>query len=342
MDCNKNESVSMQKGKRIPYLDYAKIVVTFLVVYGHLISTSAPERPYIYAFHMPFFFLVSGLLHKTKGTMAEGIIDSFRKLFIPALFFMAAYRLYQFGWNWLYDDINVAASFSQFLNDLCLSAKSVLLGDHDNMGNGVCWFLFALFWHKVLMTIWDKKKTLFGVAIIAMLVVLALRMNLLFVGQALKNLPFYMVGYQLSNRIYSAIENMKYPLFVGLSLLIVSGVLTYFNGAVSFLAMSMVGNLPMPLNAVVCYSNAFIASMGMLLICSCFKKEYNWSRQLSMSLLSIVGLQMAFWKSWLIVMGGSIIPVNVFVAIVIMTCCFMIHTLLAQYMPWSVGVIKKK
>lgn len=99
MYCNRIKNIAEPKGKRIPYLDYAKIAVTFLVVYGHLISPSAAERPYIYAFHMPFFFLVSGMLHKNKGTIAEGILDSFRKLFIPALFFMAVYRLYQFGWN---------------------------------------------------------------------------------------------------------------------------------------------------------------------------------------------------------------------------------------------------
>lgn len=192
---------------RIPYLDYAKIAVTFLVVYGHLISTSAPERPYIYAFHMPFFFLVSGLLHKTKGTMAEGIIDSFRKLFIPALFFMAVYRLYQFGWNWLYEGVNLSESFFQFTTDLWLSAESVVLGDHDKMGNGVCWFLFALFWHKVLMVLWDKKKILFGAVIIAMLGILALRMNLLFVGQALKNLPFYMLGALFAPKLYAFIDS---------------------------------------------------------------------------------------------------------------------------------------
>lgn len=173
----------------------------------------------------------------------------------------------------------MAASFSQFLNDFSLSAKSVLLGDHDNMGNGVCWFLFALFWHKVLMVLWDKKKLLFGAVIFAMLGILASRMNLLFVGQALKNLPFYMVGYLFSKQIYSIIENAKKPLFVSILLIIASGVLTYFNGAVSFL-VSMIGHLPMPVNAVVCYSNAIIASMGMLLICSCFKNEHNWSRQL--------------------------------------------------------------
>lgn len=311
---------------RIPYLDFAKIAVTFLVVYGHLISLSAPERPYVYAFHMPFFFLVSGMLHKTKGTITEGIIDSFRKLFIPALFFMVVYRLYQFGWNWLYECINVAQSFSQFINDLWLSAKSVLLGDHDNMGNGVCWFLFVLFWHKVLMVIWNKKMVLFGVAIIAMLGVLALRMNLFFVGQALKNLPFYMVGYLLSKWICSTIENLMCPLIIGVTLLIVSCIMTYLNGAVSFLAMSMVGHLPMPINAVVCYSNAFIASMGILFICSCFKHEQKWARQVSMSLLSIVGLQEIFFVTWLKLTDSSnIFLLNATIAIAIMLLCFLIY-----------------
>lgn len=326
---------------RIPYLDYAKIAVTFLVVYGHLISTSAPERPYIYAFHMPFFFLVSGMLHKTKGTIVEGIIDSFQKLFLPALFFMAVYRLYQFGWNWLYDGMDVTESFFQFFKDLWLSAKSVLHGNHDKMGNGVCWFLYALFWHKVLMVIWDKKKVLFGVAITTMLGILASRMNYFFVGQAIKNLPFYMVGYLLSKWFYSTIENIKCPLLLGMALIIVSCIMTSFNGAVSFLAMSMVGNLPIPINVFVCYSNAFIASMGMLLICSCFKHEQNWAKQLSMSLLSIVGLQMILWKSWLVIMGDCIIPINVAMAIVIMFLCFLTHKLLVLYMPWSVGIIKK-
>lgn len=61
-----------------------------------------------------------------------------------------------------------------------------------------------------------------------------------------------------------------------------------------------------------------------------------------MSLLSIVGLQMIFWKSWLVIMSECIVPVSIVVAIVIMFLCYLIHKLLAQYMPWSVGVIKKK
>ena len=123
--------------------------------------------------------------------------------------------------------------------------------------------------------------------------------------------------------------------------MVVSGIMTYFNGAVSFLAMSMVGNLPMPVNVVVCYFNAFIASIGMLFICSCIKKEYDWARHLSMSLLSIVGLQIIFWKSWHIIMGDCIVPVNIAMAIVIMFLCFLIHKQLGRFVPWSVGIIKK-
>ncbi|MCR4966173.1 MAG: acyltransferase family protein [Bacteroidales bacterium] len=55
------------KDERIYYLDTAKVIAVFLVVFAHLFSTYSLERIFIYSFHMPFFFLVSGLFHKWKG-----------------------------------------------------------------------------------------------------------------------------------------------------------------------------------------------------------------------------------------------------------------------------------
>lgn len=122
-----------------------------------------------------------------------------------------------------------------------------------------------------------------------------------------------------------------------------SGIMTYCNGAVSFLSMSMVGHLPMPVNVVVCYSNALIASIGLLFICSCIRQEHDWSRQLSMSLLSIVGLQEIFFMSWLKVTDGSSnFLLNATVAILIMGICYLLHKLLVYCVPWCVGIIKKK
>lgn len=204
-----SNQVQLYTGKRIPYLDYAKIAITFFVVYGHLISTSAPERPYIYAFHMPFFFLVSGMLHKPKEGFVNGVVEAYHKLFIPALFFMAVYRVYQFAWDWLYIGEDIVIVSSTFVSNLWMSAKSVIIGDHKLMGNGVCWFLFALFWHKILTQLWDKNKWLFGISVIAMIGALVLRCNPLFIGQALKNIPFYLIGYLFAKEIYVLTSNSK-------------------------------------------------------------------------------------------------------------------------------------
>lgn len=129
----------------------------------------------------------------------------------------------------------------------------------------------------------------------------------------------------------------------GIICLVVSGIMTYLNGAVSFLAISMVGNLPLPINMVVCYCNAFIASLGILLLCSQIKREYKRTRQLAMSLISIVGLQEIFFVSWLNITGGSnSILLNVTAAIMIMVLCYLLHKFLLLYLPWTVGVIRKK
>lgn len=53
--------------ERVYFLDTAKVHAAFLVVFAHLFSGESPERVYIYAFHMPFFFMVSGLFHKYTG-----------------------------------------------------------------------------------------------------------------------------------------------------------------------------------------------------------------------------------------------------------------------------------
>ena len=53
---------------RVPIYDYARVFVAFLVILGHCLPDDDMRlRPYIYAFHMPFFFLVSGMLHRELG-----------------------------------------------------------------------------------------------------------------------------------------------------------------------------------------------------------------------------------------------------------------------------------
>ncbi|MCQ2199390.1 MAG: acyltransferase family protein [Paludibacteraceae bacterium] len=71
------------KQDRYICLDYARIFVAFLVIYGHLYSPDPNNivRVFIYQFHMPFFFLVSGMLHKYNGTIQ--IKKYFKTIIVP-------------------------------------------------------------------------------------------------------------------------------------------------------------------------------------------------------------------------------------------------------------------
>ena len=78
---------------RAVYIDVAKIIGLFLVILGHLYTTEGVGaenviRTFIYGFHMPFFFLVSGMLHKDKGVSPFKVISgNYRKLILPWLCF---------------------------------------------------------------------------------------------------------------------------------------------------------------------------------------------------------------------------------------------------------------
>ena len=55
--------------KRIPMLDYARLLTAFLVIYGHLFPYEPNNyvRVFIYQFHMPLFFMLSGYLMYAKS-----------------------------------------------------------------------------------------------------------------------------------------------------------------------------------------------------------------------------------------------------------------------------------
>lgn len=57
--------MELEKQERINYIDIARAFAIFLVVLGHTL-TSGRIRTAVYAFHMPLFFIISGMLLKRK------------------------------------------------------------------------------------------------------------------------------------------------------------------------------------------------------------------------------------------------------------------------------------
>lgn len=72
----------MEKTKqRISWIDVTKGIAIYLVILGHsLIGLKVND--YIFAFHMPLFFIASGLLFREKS-IKKTIAGNIKKLLVP-------------------------------------------------------------------------------------------------------------------------------------------------------------------------------------------------------------------------------------------------------------------
>ena len=94
----------MQK-ERLDYLDFAKCIAIFLVIWGHAAPTgsSIPYRIVLYAFHMPLFFLVSGMVIARRADEYDSahwkkfLKKNVMALLVPYLIWGAIYSSFGYG-----------------------------------------------------------------------------------------------------------------------------------------------------------------------------------------------------------------------------------------------------
>ena len=93
-----DEQKKEKKHKRIGSIDVVKGITIFLVIIGHAAgNTEAPfYRVVLYAFHMPLFFFISGMLFNSKGkTFGAFIKKKAQSLICPyVLFYVLAILFY--------------------------------------------------------------------------------------------------------------------------------------------------------------------------------------------------------------------------------------------------------
>lgn len=138
----------MTKKERINYLDMARGIGMILVVIGHISYVAEPIRNYITAFHMPLFFLISGILIQYKGEEKAAFSVTFRKkvksLMLPYLIFSVLYFFIESVRLIIRDLDEWNVVFRQVWQSFCLQGVSAL------------WFLPALFFGEVIF-VWIRK-----------------------------------------------------------------------------------------------------------------------------------------------------------------------------------------
>lgn len=128
---------------RVQWIDAAKGIGIFLVVYGH---SMAPQNHYVYLFHMPLFFIISGYLFNSRNTWKQFCWRKFITLYIPFVGWNAVVILTRIMSGIIRGDMEM----SMVVQHLRILGYTVLTFEKDGSYMGATWFLGALFLISVL------------------------------------------------------------------------------------------------------------------------------------------------------------------------------------------------
>lgn len=144
--------------KRIEYIDVAKAIGILLVILGHCYYTARVPHlgTAIYSFHMPLFFIISGMFLKPIG-VKEGIVKYSKAylkpyaviclLMIVITFVLFCFKMTESG---VFKEDLIRIAFGSGSNE----DKAMF---HDIPTVGPIWFLLALFWGCALSSVIKKK-----------------------------------------------------------------------------------------------------------------------------------------------------------------------------------------
>ena len=162
-------------GKRIEWIDVGKGIAIILTMIGHYIPYGSQFRNFIFSFHMPLFFILSGYTFKfsdnKKDVLEKTKKEIIRSLFPAFLLTISGQLTIKLLWNWK----NLS-----WRDSLFLALKRMVWGngvDYDWKGLhfyalGMPWFLITLIASKLICNYLGKDKlnlvlmlTFFGVFI---------------------------------------------------------------------------------------------------------------------------------------------------------------------------------
>ncbi|MGM9972612.1 MAG: acyltransferase family protein [Clostridiaceae bacterium] len=158
-----------KKKNRIIWLDQLRAIGIILVILGH-VSLDKEINGLIYAFHMPLFFLISGMTHREGkfSSLWDCIRHKAPRLILPHI--MMNFLMWGF---WAYN-FRILGDVKYGISTLL---KGILVGNNEiyQSASNATWFLLALFLTEVIYYLCetyasgDKKKLTLLVMVLALI-----------------------------------------------------------------------------------------------------------------------------------------------------------------------------
>ena len=223
---NNNRNITT-KVSRDNILDVAKGIAIILVVIGHCYSKDNIVLILIYAFHMPAFFIISGIIYGRKSIAQLSLEKQAKRLLLP-------YVIFGFGFGLMITFLNHPEGFISTigyngLQIICLKGISVE------------WYLPCIFLTETLFYFVFKYLKpycdyLNVLLVIMMFLVVCLFMNnhLIIVQRVIIGYTFFSIGVYLSQ-----FSRKIFPTFIYILMSLVFVILSYYNGMVSLVTMTL-------------------------------------------------------------------------------------------------------
>lgn len=150
----------MKSAEHFDYIDFARILGLYLMIVGHMNLLSSSCTTVIYSFHMPLFFIISGMFHKSKSKVVT-LKKVYKTLLFPFLIIASSWCIFylfllirkdMLNIDYVYHVVGTFISPGKSLG--CLSTYCIFI-----------WFLLALAEIKVITTCLSGKRSLIILAI---------------------------------------------------------------------------------------------------------------------------------------------------------------------------------
>lgn len=280
--------------KRIEWIDLAKGIGMILVMLGHAKMPSYLGK-FIYSFHMPLFFFLSGCVFSDKN-IATGkfILKKFKSIIIPYIFFSAIYIAIDI----IMEFLNKSLNFDFVLNELNL--YFVVTREH------AIWFLPCLFFVEVLFFFIYKvsrKNYIFICCVTVVLLTFGI-MYKKFIGTNLPynlNLvliafPFFALGYLLKKiKFYQERLAFNFSSLAIIIVLLIFNIITdYFN--IKYFEPHYVGIWQNEYcNFILFYLSAFFGIFATITFSKVFENKFNAIKYIGRNSIIYLGFHQVFF-----------------------------------------------
>lgn len=215
------------QAQKVLWIDIAKVLGIYLMIIGHKGLVDEQCTKFIFSFHMPMFFILSGMLYHPVRVI-QTIIKVYRTLLLPFVIMTCI---------WLIYDLMLIVK-----NKIAISALiPYIIGSFISPGNSymsfhpICeylWFLVALAEIKVLLSFSNNILKMVCISCMCLLLNLVFNhfnIHLPFaLNSAFLAMPFFVIGYIGSKfLIYSYSKIINYGCFLFCT--IVTGMLSLYN-----------------------------------------------------------------------------------------------------------------